>query len=338
MLAVNPWISQRRGFWRFVTHSLWLTVFHFWGCFSSAVLGFSQSWSRQVGDRHLNNPSMSNPFGSQAAGRIQLAPAPDPWRSWDAARNRRLNNSEDGDDTRKSMVCLSTKILVLAGQSMLLSLSNNFSYSQLPWDRKKTAGIKSVGHPLATSEVRHQEGLGGPNTLKQRASGAFSVAQTRFQLPSAKYDCSEGTIRKWIVNPDQYVRYTVELWAGSESHMAISDVIDDFAIKTSILFGNFPASHIWWPLRVSQIYPSSVWELPRTERDLPPALLHNSLPVALEPQAKIYSYSWATAIYKYCKIIKIYQDSIWKHLNHPLHILNEPLKIPLSHLIILVGW
>ena len=76
---------------------------------------------------------------------------------------------------------------------------------------------------------------------------------------------------------------------------------------------------------MSQIYPSSVWELPnhRTERDLPPALLHNSLPVALEPQAKIYSYSWATAIYKYCKIIKIYQDSIWKHLNHPLHVLNS---------------
>ena len=35
-----------------------------------------------------------------------------------------------------------------------------------------------------------------------------------------------------LLTPDQYVRYT--LWAGSESHMAISDVIDDFAIKTSI--------------------------------------------------------------------------------------------------------
>ena len=96
------------------------------------------------------------------------------------------------------MVCLSTKILVLAGQSMLLSLSTIF------FPTTSFHEIKSVGHPLRSGRI------GGTKHIETAQTAAHS------QLPKRDFNCllrNMIAVKERSVNglltPDQYVRYTL---------------------------------------------------------------------------------------------------------------------------------
>ena len=81
----------------------------------------------------------------------------------------------------------------------------------------------------------------------------------RFPTPGIE---SGGLPLATVRNPRyRYVRFRVtESWAGSESHIAAWQSQTWWVCQTFMYFGDVPASNnSWWSLRLSQIYPSSVW-------------------------------------------------------------------------------